>query len=507
MAELTNIFKLFKISRLPEKFKEKFSLEHSRASIPYLRFTAFLMLIFLVPYYWLDYVSSPNHYAIIWIIRTLGLTIPAVLVLLFSKKQFYVQNYQTFTTLFVLTGSLSIEAMLLFCDKQEVCFYTYFLGILVLNSVSIPTRLRLKNAFIVYTISFLGFILILLLKQQMYQQPALLFNRLLLGISLIASLFFGHFFIEDSNIRKFINQLKLQEANEELSIQNSIIINQKSELEAQNEILNQQKQLLESYNKKISDSIRYAQKIQFALLPDTQEIKQVFSDSFLFFKPKETVSGDFYFWKKQQNRFILALADSTGHGVPGAFMSILLLGFLREIINKTDSPSQILAHLRNYTINALKQGKSRTINDGCDISMITLDLNEKIFKFSAANMDGLYISKEIHDLPIIGSKGELNIYKLQATRQPISFYYKMEDFNEITIKYSPQDKIILFSDGIVDQFDSAFRKLTRKRFYDFVIQHANNNAQTMGQKILQSFDQWRHKDYQTDDISMLILEF
>lgn len=507
MVEFYDIVKLFKLTKLPEKFKDRFNAEHSQLSVPYLQLVAFLVLIFLIPYFWLDYVSAPNHYVIIWIIRILGLTIPSLLVLFLAKKDFYVKNYQTFTTIYVLIGSLSIEAMILFCDEQELCFFTYFLGILVLNSVTIPARLRLKNAFIVYSISFLGFILILLLKQQMYQQPALLFNRILLGLSLVTSLFIGHFFIEDSNIRKFINQIKLQEAYEELSIQNSIIVNQKSELEAQNEILNQQKQLLENYNKKISDSIRYAQKIQLALLPDQQELKQIFSDTFLFFKPKETVSGDFYYWKKIQNRFIISLADSTGHGVPGAFMSILLLGSLREILTKTHSPAKILHYLRLYTIKALKQDKSRTVNDGCDISLISINLDDQTFNFAGANMDALFISTSKHDLPIIDSNENVNIYKLKASRQPISFYYKMQDFDQITVKYTKNDKIIFYSDGVIDQFDQDFRKLTRKRFYNMIIKYANMNAQAMGQKILEDFNFWRHKDYQTDDISLIILQF
>ncbi len=507
MVGFSDIYKLFKITRLPDKFKEKFNTEHNLSSIPYLRLTAFLVLIFLIPYFWLDYVSAPKNYRIIWIIRIIGLTLPSILVFFLSKKDFYVKNYQTLTTIYVLTGSLSIEAMILFCDRQEICFFTYFLGILVLNSLTIPTRLRLKNAFIVYFVSFLGFILILLFKQQMYLQPALLFNRILLGSSLVISLFIGHFFIEDSNIRKFINQIKLQEANEELSIQNSIIINQKSELEAQNEVLNQQKQLLENYNKKISDSIRYAQKIQLALLPELEELKQVFSSTFLFFKPKETVSGDFYFWKKIQNHFIITLADSTGHGVPGAFMSILLLGFLREILTKTTSPPLILHHLRNYTINALKQGKTRTVNDGCDISLFSINLDDQTFYFSGANMDALLISNNKHGLPVIGSKDNFYVYKLKASRQPISFYYKMQDFEKITVKFSQNDKILLFSDGIIDQFDNNFKKLTRKRFFQMVIQNSNLDAKTMGQKILQSFDLWRHKNYQTDDISLIILQF
>ncbi len=509
--QLQSIFKLFSLSHLPENYKQAFAAEYNKTALPYLRLTTVIVIIYLIPYYYLDYVSSPIHYKPIWLIRTIGLLIPSFIILFLSFKPWFLKYYQTLATAYVLLGSLSIELMIVFCSPGELCYNTYFLGILIINSLSVLVSLRLKNAALVYLVSFAGFVVLMAFTQHLTSNFPLLFNRLLLFFTMITALLIAQFFIEDSRIKVFLNGLLLKEQNEELAIQNATIQNQKAELEAQNEQLARQKLMLERFNRKLQDSINYAKKIQIALLPHQDLLSKYVKQWHIFFSPKETVSGDFYLWQEKDGKIIIAVADSTGHGVPGAFMSILLTGLLKDIVEKSSAldPAVMLQQLRQNVIVTLKQDSSSPINDGCDISLMVLDKNSRKISFSGANMHGLWITtkQEIPDKTIlIGQKNQYKLIQLSASRQPVSFYKKMRNFENIEFTYSPGDKVILFSDGVIDQFNKDFRKLTSKRFKNIILQYIDNPTDQIFFAFKRYFEDWKQDVYQTDDVTFFIIE-
>ncbi len=507
----SNILSLFSLAKLPPSHKQAFDLQYNQASIPYLRLTTYIVIVYSMPYYYLDYVSAPQNYKLIWLVRTIGIVLPTIVLYFLSFGKKFVKKYQLYATLYVLWTSLSIEAMLYVCNPDEICTKTYFLGILILNSLSILTRLRLKNAVLVYLISFVGFIILIFAKQHLDKDLPLLLNRLLLYFSMLTTLTVSHFFIEDNRIKIFLNEINLREKNSELEMQNATIQSQKAELEAQNDQLALQKKTLENYNRKLQDSINYARKIQMALLPDRDLLTKYLADWAIYYSPKETVSGDFYHWQLKDNKLVIAVADSTGHGVPGAFMSVLLIGQLKDLIEKSKelNPALILKDLRNSVIKTLKQDHSTPISDGCDISLMIYDPEKKEFTFSGANMHGLWITRKI-ELPentkFIGTDKGFSLIQLSATSQPISFYKKMRDFHLVTIPVSPGDKVILFSDGVIDQFNSKYRKLTSKRFKKFVLENAGQSPTEFIETFKNFFEHWKDGVHQTDDVSLLILQ-
>ncbi len=233
-----------------------------------------------------------------------------------------------------------------------------------------------------------------------------------------------------------------KKANRLLKEQNAEIDRQKKEIEKQRDLANRQK-------KRITDSIQYAQRIQNAVLPPVSFFHQNFSDFFVLHQPKDIVSGDFYWTTRKDDVLIIAVADCTGHGVPGAFMSMLGVAYLNEIVNKIAinkhisalSADDILNQLREMVITSLHQtGDTNEPKDGMDISICIIDFEHKKMQFAGAN-NPLYLIR----------KGE--IIQFNPDKMPVSYHQKRDvpfvrhDFNLLS-----DDCIYMFSDGYVDQF-------------------------------------------------------
>lgn len=266
------------------------------------------------------------------------------------------------------------------------------------------------------------------------------------------------------------------------------ILLQKSEIENQRDLILDQK-------KEITDSINYAVQIQKAIFTPREIFKQNFKNYFIVFKPRNIVSGDFYYAKQIDNIIIAAVADCTGHGVPGAFMSMLGIAYLNEIIsnniNKEFSSASILNQLRETIVNSLNQS-SKTENetlDGMDISLIIINKDTNNVKWSGAN-NPLYIvtryefqdNSDYKNLDFGTNNSKLIEFK--PDKMPIGLYHgKKESFNEESLTLKKSDKIYLFTDGFADQFGgkkgkkymySNFKKLLLENSeYNFAIQKEN----------------------------------
>ena len=323
------------------------------------------------------------------------------------------------------------------------------------------------------------------------------------------------------------NNISLNELNEELNSQNEEILTQRDEIEAKRDQLSDQNIILAHQKKEITDSITYAKRIQQAMLPSGEYANGLLGEHFILFKPKDIVSGDFY-WGIQINEWlIVTVADCTGHGVPGAFMSMLGISFLNEIVRKSEltNASHILNHLRIAIMDALKQkGLSGEQKDGMDISLVAINKNSNHCFWAGAN-NPLYIVKS-HAYRQAGEKlkvkseeistldfqlSNLELIELKGDKMPVSIHIKMEDFTNHEFDLSSGDRLFLFSDGFPDQFGgSKGRKFMYNEFKRLLIETSTLTMKEQGEAINVAYENWVNNDVkkyeQIDDITVLGLK-
>ncbi|MDF2450647.1 MAG: rsbU 7 [Bacteroidota bacterium] len=228
----------------------------------------------------------------------------------------------------------------------------------------------------------------------------------------------------------------------------------------------------------IKDSINYAERIQSSILPETSVIKEHLPNSFILFKPRDVVSGDFYWFNKTEDKLFFACVDCTGHGVPGAFMSMIGNSLLNEIVltKKITSPSAILSNLNRSIFKVLKQNTSES-RDGMDMALCMIDLKARTLTYSGANRELLLIRHS-----------ELIEYK--PTKNAIGGFTDSETiFNETVIDVLENDQFYMTTDGYADQFGGEKgKKLMTKNFKDFLIQiqtlPMNYQEEQLDQKIM-----------------------
>ena len=264
--------------------------------------------------------------------------------------------------------------------------------------------------------------------------------------------------------------------------------NEKSVVESQNKIIR-------AKNKDIQDSINYAQKIQDAILPDVNELKKILTDIFILYQPREVVSGDFYWYTVVDDSIIIAAADCTGHGVPGALMSMIGNALLREIVllNGIHVPHEILYALDEGIINTLNQGGAeKERKDGMAISICKIIPQKQLISFASSQQSLIHIGSN----GAIEMKGEFfSIGDYEVTDKKFethNFYYQKEDM------------IYLFSDGYLDQFGgNDNRKYMKKRFVDLLSQVAHLEAVFQKAALEKNMAEWKGEKNQTDDIMVI----
>jgi len=257
-----------------------------------------------------------------------------------------------------------------------------------------------------------------------------------------------------------------------------------------------QKIIIEKAYKDITDSINYAKTIQDALLTSNELINSYIDEYFLVFKPKQVVSGDFYYVNKIDDNLIFGVSDCTGHGVPGGFITILGITYLHETIRQADitTPGAALNMLRQRIKTTFKS--FGTINtNGMDISLCSVNSKTNILQYSGAN-NPIFIIRN----------GELIEFK--ATKNPIGFYLVEVDFENVEFQLCDNDLIYLFSDGFQDQFGGEnFRKFTKKRLKELLLE-IHQKPLTVQQEIVETtLANWQGNLEQIDDITLLVLKW
>jgi serine phosphatase RsbU (regulator of sigma subunit) len=295
-----------------------------------------------------------------------------------------------------------------------------------------------------------------------------------------------------------------------LTEKNDLLESQAVKITAQRDEIVKREIELEINNTNITDSINYAKSIQTALLPRHELLDEILPDHFILLKPRDIVSGDFYWFTYIENLSVIAAVDCTGHGVPGAFMSMLGSAFLNEIVNKEyiTHPGVILRRLRKEVIRSLHQkGESGESKDGMDISLCVIDYENMRLQFAGAN-NPLYIVRK-KDVKAPGDyrmleDGENVLYEVKADRMSVSVSYSMNNFKNHEIDFLKGDMIYLFSDGYADQFGGPRgKKFSYSSFRKLLLENSSAPLADQMQKLEANFEEWKGTLSQVDDVIVL----
>jgi serine phosphatase RsbU (regulator of sigma subunit) len=305
----------------------------------------------------------------------------------------------------------------------------------------------------------------------------------------------------------------VRRTNEMIRKQRDEIESQRNEIEKQRDKIQLQHDTVYAQKEMITDSISYAQRIQSAMLPPETVLKGMTRDYFILFKPKDIVSGDFYWVKQVQDHLVIVNADCTGHGVPGAFMSMLGITLLNDLIGDRcyNAPSAILENLRAKIKEMLAQeGEADEQKDGIDMAIAVLDTKNRELHYAGAN-NPLYIVRnkkftdDFAERPdSVLENGEFSLFEVKADKQPIGVHWEETSFRNHSISLRENDTIYLFSDGYIDQFGGEPRKKFKSLNFKKLLLSIQSDSMNQQKQILeQTFEEWRGKFEQVDDVSVI----
>jgi len=352
-------------------------------------------------------------------------------------------------------------------------------------------------------------------------------------------------------------------SNEEILQQKEEIETQRDEIEAQRDLVTDQRDKIEHIHLEITQSIAYATKIQTSILPEKNLLDKYFTESFILFKPKDNVSGDYYWWAEVENQMIIAVADCTGHGVPGAFMSMLGTSFLRETVLKEymTNPAIILKRLRKEVIKTLKQkGESGEQKDGMDMSILTINYQAQSSKTQAPSEEEseqfsvisnqsadnvrnqsiqtnqnkisgsdifhaqwagannplwiirtvtqssglLSYEPEVSDTDLTTFEKLSNLEEIKPDKMPIAIYLKMDNFTNHELQLQKGDCLYMMSDGYEDQFGGENnKKFKSKQLKQLIVDNCQLSMEQQHEILNITFENWRGESEQVDDVTIL----
>jgi serine phosphatase RsbU (regulator of sigma subunit) len=288
---------------------------------------------------------------------------------------------------------------------------------------------------------------------------------------------------------------EIEHQKKELENLNEEMTAQRDEIEAQRDSLSDQKELINKQNKAITDSIHYARRIQDAVLPADQVMRYLLPKHFVFYRPRDIVSGDFYWVDKRDETVLIAVADCTGHGVPGAFMSMLGISLLNEVSSTYgDRPTnEIMDEVRDQLIAALGQtGDKYEAKDGMDMALVAINTTNRTIQFTGANQH-LYTFQDGELVVIKGDPMPVGIHAQSSTL-----------FTAHSLQMKRGDTMYLFSDGYADQFGGEKRKkFGTAQLKTLLTDLQRNIMHDQKEALVKEFDKWKGQEEQIDDVLMI----
>ncbi|CAG5087829.1 tetratricopeptide repeat protein [Parvicella tangerina] len=291
--------------------------------------------------------------------------------------------------------------------------------------------------------------------------------------------------------------------------QKLVIDQQKSEVERQKGHIEEQHKELEETHKEISDSIKYAERLQLAILPSLDDLKEKLRNSFVYFQPKDVVSGDFYWMQEYGDAILFAAADCTGHGVPGAMVSVVCSNALNRSVIEfgLKEPNKILNKTREIVIETFARS-GQGIKDGMDIALCSLAGNK--LKYCGANnplwvmrkTEHLTTEQKEHRSTVV--QDDVAIIEFKGNKQPVGLYEGMTDFNQTEVDLFSEDVLFIFTDGFADQFGGERnKKLMYKPFKRLLIDIRTLEMESQKEKLSTFFKEWRGDNEQVDDVCVI----
>lgn len=422
-----------------------------------------------------DYFIIPAYFFPFLIFR-LSVSVVTILLLLF-KNLVGINIYQC---MFVLVIGIAVQNAYMWSVMDLAHFEQHTFAYMVLFiGVGMLVLWEVKLSLLLIAITIISNVVFYKLNSQLTLKEFIING----GLMTLTVLLFSVFLIR-SRYRLTYNEIKSR-----LQLKRS-----QDQLEAQNAVLAVK-------NKEITDSIHYAKNIQLASIPSEENFNFHFSDSFVFFQPKDIVSGDFYWVYERDGVVFYVTADCTGHGVPGGFMTMLGLSFLEEIIagKNIQNPAEVLNMLRDKIIKSLNQtGEYGESKDGMDITICRLDKTTLELTFASANND-LYLIT-IGD----ANSSERHLLEYKANRQPCGFYLNNDPFTTQTIQLKKGDCIYTFTDGYADQFGGPKGKKFRyKQFQELLSTIAHLDFSEQKSILNQTMEIWQGSLEQVDDILVI----
>jgi serine phosphatase RsbU (regulator of sigma subunit) len=299
----------------------------------------------------------------------------------------------------------------------------------------------------------------------------------------------------DEELQKLAQEkIKLEEAKAKLDDKVKKLWATSTAVHKEKERINTLKQEIEQKHQEIVDSVNYAQRIQEAILPNRRDIDLHIPDNFILFRPRDIVSGDFYWFSAKGDEKILACVDCTGHGVPGAFMSMIGNTLLNQIVNERDitRPDMILNELNKEIVRVLKQDdEGSDSRDGMDIAVININYLHRSLQYAGANRPLYIVSQNV-------------LTEIKADKKAIGgFHFDNTDpYTNHIISFTEGMTIYLSTDGFADQFNPDDKKYMTKRFREFLCTEPAT-MQEQHQRLEQSFLDWKKHAEQTDDVLVM----
>jgi len=288
-------------------------------------------------------------------------------------------------------------------------------------------------------------------------------------------------------------------------------------LASQNEEILQQKSVIEEKNRDIMASITYAKRIQDAILPPDKHVKQILDNYFILFKPKDIVSGDFYWIHKNEDKTLFSVVDCTGHGVPGAFMSIVGYNGLNQAVAELGfaTPGKLLDKLNEIVELTLHQSGKYDVKDGMDLALCSFDKKTGELEYAGAN-NPLYLVRATNNNLIINNikiepslvLNETYLYEIKADKQPIGAYSERQNFTNHKILLEKGDSVYVFSDGFADQFGGPEnKKFKYKPFKQQLLTMEKCSLDEQKIKLNKTIEDWKGLNEQVDDICVIGVKY
>lgn len=292
---------------------------------------------------------------------------------------------------------------------------------------------------------------------------------------------------------------------------NLLISKQKEEVESQNKLIEIQKNEVDEKNREITDSITYAKRIQEAILPSTEFWKSNLPDSFVLYRPKDIVAGDFYWIEKSGDKMLFAAADCTGHGVPGALVSVVCHNALNRAVREFEltDPADVLTKVRELVIETFESQRSdnTTIKDGMDLALCSLNTITKELVYAGANNPLWIISERELSLVKRAESETYNLFEIKPDKHAIGANDVLKPYQSNKIQLAPKDSIYIFSDGFQDQFGGPKgKKLKQVAFREMLLDIQDLTLNMQEEVLWDQLQKWKGDLEQVDDICVIGLK-